>query len=164
MELITQSYRETKLASAQQDRSSMNSGHRIASLARAKTNCVATLLSHPNPLPSLLQFFLSPGIRQRSDQRPETHSVLFRTVTRLHGMADVTPSALGLRYLLYCSLLFDQTGHIFEFSSSKLRRKHSPATEKRMLELKQELVTVNPFPTVISRCQQVLRKRERFCH
>ena len=52
MELITQSYRETKLASAQQDRSSMNTGHRIASLARAKTNCVAKLLSHPNPLPS----------------------------------------------------------------------------------------------------------------
>lgn len=141
----------------------MNTGHRIASLARAKTNCVATLLSHPNPLPSLLQFFLSPGIRQRSDQRPETHSVLFRTVTRLHGMADVTlPRWVCVIY--YSSLLFGQTGHIFEFSSSKLRRKHSPATEKRMLELKQELVTVNPFPTVISRCQQVLRKRERFCH
>lgn len=67
--------------------------------------------------------------------------------------------------IYYSSLLFDQTGHIFEFSSSKLRRKHSPAlaTEKRMLELKQELVIVNPFPTVISRCQQVLRKRGRFC-
>ena len=64
----------------------------------------------------------------------------YRT-TRLHGMADVTPSALGLG-CIYDSLLFGQTGHNFEFSSSKLRRKHSPtlATEKRMLKLKQGLV------------------------
>ena len=163
MELITQSYRETKLASAQQVglRWTRDIGSQVwRALRLIALPRYSVILIHCQAS----QFFLSPGIRQRSDQRPETHSVLFRTVTRLHGMADVTPSALGLRYLLYCSLLFDQTGHIFEFSSSKLRRKHSPATEKRMLELKQELVTVNPFPTVISRCQQVLRKRDRFCH
>lgn len=163
MELITQSYRETKLASAQQVglRWTRDIGSQVwRALRLIALPRYSVILIHCQAS----QFFLSPGIRQRSDQRPETHSVLFRTVTRLHGMADVTPSALGLRYLLYCSLLFDQTGHIFELSSSKLRRKHSPATEKRMLELKQELVTVNPFPTVISRCQQVLRKRERFCH
>ena len=55
------------------------------------------------------QFFLSPAIRQRSDQRPETHSVLFRTVTRLHGMDDVTPSALGFGYLLFTLVWPDWT-------------------------------------------------------
>lgn len=114
MELITQSYRETKLASAQQVglRWTRDIGSQVwGALRLIALPRYSVILIHCQAS----QFFLSPGIRQRSDQRPETHSVLFRTVTRLHGMADVTPSALGLRYLLYFTLVWPDWTYFWVF-------------------------------------------------